>query len=64
METENLFGTIIKPLKDNGETEKRTGMASGNLQKGITMKDNGNRIVNLEKDIIIIMEARNLEAIL
>jgi hypothetical protein len=43
---------------------KRMVRVFGNLQKEIFIKDNGNKIVKMEKDIIITMEVQYIEDIL
>ena len=48
-------GIMVNLLKDNGRMEQKMDMEFGNLQRVIFMKDSGNSIANMAKELISIV---------
>lgn len=61
MEKENLYGTIYKPLRANGEMGKRTALDCGDLLVEIITKANGKIIDKMDKDIMFISEVQSIK---
>ena len=63
MDRENSNGTTASVSKASGKMAKRTGLASGNRQKGIATRENGSKTNRMEKDTLFIRTIRPIVGI-